>query len=173
MRNDTLIFKRLNYCFYGLLFCAPYLIGFGINSLSQMPYVAHQTSGIVILYPETFSTFGRRVVLLEFITQVGFCVVLIALMHLRVRSFAKGRILVSDTLRTMKTIAALFFVWSIVELLVKNGVQYTLFRVGDMAQWSPFLFVDPIKIAVGLLLASLCILIRHAIVLQEDSDLTV
>jgi hypothetical protein len=48
-----------------------------------------------------------------------------------------------------------------------------LHRFGDLPSWEPVYFLDVMSLALALTLFALRILIRHAIALQEDADLTV
>jgi len=109
----------------------------------------------------------------EILIHTGLYVTLMVLMHALVRRFTRGQMLISMTLGTMKNIAWLLLANAFIGIPLYNLNMYLLSRWGDLPAWEPIYLIDPMSLALALTLLALRILIRHAIRLQEDVDLTV
>jgi uncharacterized membrane protein YagU involved in acid resistance len=173
MREETVFFKRLERCFWALWALAPFLLSLAIHYTWTSPYAILDDSDASKAIVSTFSFSGQLLVSVEMLIHVGFYVMLVALMHMLVRRFARGQMLMSATLGTMKSIAWLLLAYAFIEMPLYNLNMYLLHRFGDLPSWEPVYFLDVMTLALALTLFALRILIRHAIGLQKDVDLTV
>lgn len=173
MKEETVFFKRLERCFWALWALAPFLLSLAIHYTWTSPYAISDDADASRMIVSTFSFGGQLLVSVEMLVNVGFYVILIALMHMLVRRFARGQMLMSATLGAMKSIACLLLAYAFIEIPLYNLNMYLLYRLGDLPSWEPFYFLDVMSLALALTLFALRILIRHAIDLQEDVDLTV
>ncbi len=171
--EETLLLQRLERYFWGLWALAPFLLSLAIYSIWSRPYVVGNDITTQKNLVSSFSFDGQLLVGAEMLIQIGLYVVLMVLMHSLVRRFTRGQMLISATLRTMKNIAWLLLANAFIGIFLYNLNMYLLFRWGDLPSWEPIYFIDTMSIALALTLLALRILIRHAMRLQEDVDLTV
>jgi hypothetical protein len=172
-QEETVFFKHLERCFWGLWALAPFLLSLAIHYTWTLPYAILDDANAPKAIASTFSFAGQMLVSVEMLIHIGFYVALVALMHILVRRFARGQMLMSATLSTMKNIAWLLLAYACIEMPLYNFNMYLLHRFGDLPSWEPLYFLDVMSLALALTLFALRILIRHAIALQEDADLTV
>ncbi len=174
-QSEKVIFKRIDLVFWGLWLLAPFLLWQAIHLTWTMPYYpfGDETGCAKGPAAASFSVQGQCLVALAFVIGIGFYAALLVLMHRLVRRFKQGEMLISATLDTINKMAWIFIAISVMSTLHYNLNLYLLYRLGDLPQWQPFYTLDMLSIALGLMLFGLQILIQHAIVLQEDVNLTV
>jgi len=174
-QSEKVIFKRLDWIFWGLWLVAPFLLWQAIHLTWTMPYFpfGDETGCGKGPAAASFSIQGQVLVALAFVMGIGFYAALIILMHRLVRRFKQGEMLISATLETINKMAWIFIAIAVVSILHYNLNLYLLYRLGDLPKWQPFYTLDMLSIALGLMLFGLRILIKHAIALQEDVNLTV
>jgi hypothetical protein len=172
-QEEAIFFKRLERCFWGLWALALFPLSFAIHYTWASPYAILDDADAPRVIVSEFSFGGQVLVSVEMMIHIGFYVALMALMHILVRRFARGQMLMLATLGTMKNIAWLLLAYACIEVPLYNLNMYLLHRIGDIPSWEPSYFVDAMRLALALTLFALRILIRHAIALQEDADLTV
>lgn len=171
--EETLLLLRLERCFLGLWVLAPFLLSLAIYYTWSYPYVVGKDVETQKTLVSSFSFGGQLLVGVELLIHVGLYVTLVVLMHSLVRRFARGQMLVCATLRTIKNIAWLLLAYACIAMPLYNLNMYLLSRWGDIPTWEPIYFIDAMSLALALTLFALHILIRHAMRLQEDVDLTV
>lgn len=98
---------------------------------------------------------------------------LLALAHLMIHRFARGRVFVADTLSSLKWLGMIVTAWPFYEILSSNGLTYALYRLGDLKLFQPTLVPDLPVFAVGLMILTLYAVMRRAIELKTDTDLTI
>ncbi|NOT15067.1 MAG: hypothetical protein HOP21_05730 [Methylotenera sp.] len=174
-QSEKVIFKRIDMIFWGLWLLAPFLLWQAIHFTWTMPYYPFGDEVDCARGPAaaSFSALGQGLVALAFVMGIGFYAALIILMHRLVRCFKRGEMLISATLDTINKMAWIFIAIAVISILHYNLNLYLLYRLGDLPKWQPFYTLDMLSIALGLMLFGLRILIQHAIVLQEDMNLTV
>lgn len=173
IQEDSLVLKRLNLCFWGIWLFVPLLVGVFINHAWTAPYVMLDGVETATTIPSFFSFKGQVLVAIELLFNVVLYLALVALMHRLVGRFAIGQAMIVNTLHTMQIIAWLLLASACIGELLSNLNMFLLFRLGDIPSWEPIYFIDLKDLALSLTLFALRILIRHAIVLKEDNDLTV
>jgi hypothetical protein len=172
-REEILLLQQLERCFWGLWALAPFLLGLAIYYTWHYPYAFGQDIEVSKNFVSSFSLGGQLLVGMELLIHTALYVILMGLMHALVRRFTRGQMLISITLSTMKNIAWLLLVSVFIGVLLYNLNLYLLFRWGDLPSWQPLYFIDVMSLALALILLALRILIRHAMRMQEDVDLTV
>ena len=172
-QEETVFFKRLERCFWGIWVLFPFLLSFAIHYMWTSPYAFFNDADAPRAIVSTFSFGGQMLVSVEMLIHISFYVALMVLMHMLVRRFARGKMLMSATLGTMKNIAWLLLAYVCIEMPLYNLNMYLLHSFGDLPSWEPLYYLDVMSLALALTLFALRILIRHAIALQEDVDLTV
>jgi len=173
IHEDALILKRLNQCFWGLWLLVPLLIYLFAHNVWTSPYVFEPNLDPGMATPASFSVQGQLLVGLELCFNIGLYLLLVALMHRLVGRFAVGQAMMAATLRTIQIIAWLLLASGLVGPLLANLNLFLLFKLGDLPSWEPLYFIDLKDLALSLTLFALRILIRYAIELKEDHDLTV
>ena len=171
--EEALFLLRLERCFWGLWALAPFLLCLVIYYTWSYPYVVGKDLETQKTIVSSFSFGGQLLVGVEVLIHTALYVTLVVLMHSLVRRFTRGQMLISATLRTIKNIAWLLLAYAFITMPLYNFNIYLLFLWGDLPTWEPFYFIDAMSLALALTLFALHILIRHAIRLQEDVDLTV
>lgn len=172
-QEETLLLQRLERYFWGLWALAPFLLSLAIYYTWSYPYVVGKDIATQQALVSSFSFGGQLLVGMEMLIHIGLYVALMVLMHSLVRRFTRGQALISATLRTMKNIAWLLLAYAFIGMPLYNLNMYLLFRWGDLPAWEPIYFIDAMSVALALTLLALRILMRHAMQLQEDVDLTV
>ena len=171
--EETLLLQRLERCFWGLWALAPFLLCLAIYYTWSYPYVVGKDVDMQKTIVSSFSFGGQLLVGVEMLIHIGLYVTLVMLMHSLVRRFMHGQMLILATLNTIKSIAWLLLAYALITLPLYNFNMYLLSRRGDLPAWEPVYFIDVMSLALALTLFALHTLIRHAIRLREDVDLTV
>ena len=171
--EEALFLQRLERCFWGLWALAPFLLCLAIYYTWSYPYVVGKDLETQKTIVSSFSFGGQLLVGVEMLIHTALYVALVVLMHSLVRRFTRGQMLISATLSTIKKIAWLLLAYAFITMPLYNFNMYLLYLWGDLFTWEPFYFIDAMSLALALTLFALHILIRHAIRLQEDVDLTV
>jgi hypothetical protein len=172
-QEEQLVFKRIERGFWLLWALAPILLALSVHYLWSYPYsLVVDVDGRTIPV-SAFSFRGQLLVAMELFVNAGICIAVVVCMHRLVRCFVRGDMLISATLQTMNTIAWLLLAYAILGIPLYNLNVYLLYRWGDLPAWQPVYFIDVMGLAFALTLFALRTLIRHAIRLKEDVDLTV
>jgi Protein of unknown function (DUF2975) len=135
--------------------------GIDPTCLEKLPQVPNFTQG------------GKIATYILVTAQLSMYALMLAFAHLTIHRFAKGRIFVQDTLKTLSLIAWAVIIWPIFDLIASNIWQYVIYRTGDMPSYVPYSALDVAPIGVGLLLLTMRVAIGHAIVMKQDQDLTI
>jgi hypothetical protein len=172
MKTDTDLFVWMNRGFWlawaaiGFIIWRTFSMGWG------SPYMLYHDQTLAASV-STFSFYGRIVVVLEISIAIGFYSVLTFLMHRLINTVAKHQKALAKTLGTMKTIGFLLVGLSFYDFIISVPTHYILFTLGDLKYFEPSPFIDGLALAGGLTFLSLRVIIRRAILMQEDIDLTI
>ena len=171
---DLKVLKRLDAVLWFIWLLAPIYIFIAIKSTWSAPYI---DTGLdltkKVLAVSAYSFNGQLLIADGLVFEIAFYVLILLLTHLLVRQFIKGEILISATLTTMKRLAYLFIIMPLALFVIYNLNLYLLYKFGDLPIWEPHYQPDLVAFAIGLLFLALHILIKHAVALQKDIDLTV
>lgn len=172
-QEERRVFKRIERGFWLLWALAPILLALSVHYTWSYPYSLALDGNGRTIPVSAFSFPGQLLVAIDLFINTGICIALVVSMHRLVRCFARGDMLISATLQTMNTIAWLLLAYAILGVPLYNLNLYLLYRWGDIPAWHPVYFIDVMGLAFALTLFALRTLIRHAIRLKEDVDLTV
>ena len=172
-QEEQLVFKKIERGFWLLWAIAPILLVLSVHYTWSYPYALMMEGDGRTLPVSSFSFRGQLLVAVELLMNIGICIALVVCMHRLVRCFARGEMLIVATLRTMHMIARLMLVYALMGISLYNLNLYLLYRWGDLPAWQPVYFIDVMALAFALTLFALRALIRYAIRLKEDVDLTV
>lgn len=136
MKTDEKIFNYLDKAFWMMWGALPFIIGFRLyfvftyayfdvdgNLGQEIPLIEFSPAGKILAC--TFLGFGTI-----------FYVLLLAFMHNLIRHFQRGNLFVERTLKSMTRIGCLLIVWPILVLTMFNATSYSLYRLGDLREWS-------------------------------------
>lgn len=178
-QSGTQSFKRLNYIFWVVWAFVP-LLFYKLWKLLNDP--ATYTQGLTpeqancmkdIVNPASFSTLGTFLFNVPLLSAFVFYVVLIFSFHRMVHRFAKGGAFDAFTLRHMKVLGYTLICYPFFDFalghLISAGLQYT----GDMKFASGPPFIDIAVIAAGFFVVALMIVLKNAIDLKSENDLTI
>jgi hypothetical protein len=111
--------------------------------------------------------------LLLVIANVGFSLVLLAVMHRLIHFGVRGDMFVANALRMMGYFAAVLIAQAIAEPVLINLVKYYLTFTGDVPKYSLLFTFDPVEFAGGILTWALCFILKQGMGLQEEQKLTI
>jgi len=171
--SDKQTLQRLERAFWVIWAIAPIILIVVIVEIWAMPYAIFDGMELTDVSIKSFSSLGQVLAGIEFVIDASAYIAIVAMMHILVRRFTKEGGLVKPTLQTMKNIATFLLVYAFVQVMTYNINLYVLFKIGDLPEWDPLFYIDMIILAFSLTLFSLRILIREAINLREDADLTI
>ncbi len=178
-RAGLLSFKRLNYVFWVVWAFVPILF-YRLWSLLNDPetytrgLTREQVSCLTdMVNPAAFSTIGTFLYNAPLISAFVFYIILIFSFHRMVYRFANGSAFDVFTLRYMKVLGYTLIGYPFFDFalghLVSAGLQYS----GDtkIANGPPF--IDVAVIAAGFFIIALMIVLKNAIELKSENDLTI
>lgn len=119
------------------------------------------------------SPLGQTLVLGQIGVDFALLAGMMTIAHRIVRACARDAVFLADTLRAMGWLGGAMVAYAFVELVLGNLLAYALWRSGDLATFEPELLVDFPALAFGLLILTLRLVVRHAIALKRDLDLTI
>ena len=171
-QTDLKVLKRLDAVLWFIWLLAPIYIFMAIKSTWSAPYIdLHLPKKALVV--SAYSLNGQILIAASLVFEIVFYVLIVLLIHRLVRQFIKGEILISATLTTMKRFAYLFITVPLALFVIYNINLYLLYKFGDLPMWEPLYQPDLVAFSIGLLFLALHILIKHAVALQKDIDLTV
>jgi Protein of unknown function (DUF2975) len=172
-------FKRLNYVFWVIWALLPFLF-YKLWLLLNDPAIF--TEGLTpeqlncmkdIVNPASFSTVGTFLYNLPLLSAFVFYFILIFSFHRMVLRFANGGAFDSHTLNNMKILGCTLIGFPIFDFalgyFVSAGLQYT----GDMKSATGPVFIDIGVVAAGFFIIALMIVLRNAIAIKSENDLTI
>jgi len=171
--KDFKTLKKLERAFWGLWFLAPLVLAFVIHDIWTSPYVVDKSSSSGPIFVHQLSLAGQTLVIIEILFAVSVYASIMVLMHSLIHRFTKSDGLVTSTLKTMNRIAILIGGFAVMEIILYNCNLYFMYRIGDLPSWQPAIYIELIYLAFSLILFSLRILIKEAVSLREDADLTI
>jgi Protein of unknown function (DUF2975) len=172
MENETTLFKWLNRGFWLAWATLAYLILVVCRDAWGLPYMLYndQTLSAPI---KSFSMQGQIVCAVEIALSFAIYIALVFLMHRLIGAVAKGDMLLVKALKTMGLLGYMLVGFSFFCMLVNIPAQYILNQLGDLKHFEPKFLVDGLALAGGLTFFALRAIIRRAILMQEDIDLTI
>ncbi len=172
-QSDLKNFQWLEKTFWGLWLLAPFLITLAIFETWSNNYVDLNTVPEYSTAVLNFSSMGQVLVGIELFIAIDVYCGLVVLMHLLVRKFGKEQGLVHSTLDTIHLIAWVLLIYTIIEIPLFNLNCFLLYKIGDLPIYEPVWFIDIVSVAFSLMLLALRILLKEAVFLREDADLTI
>lgn len=123
--------------------------------------------------PSNYTTIGKIAFncLLGF--DIAFYALLFGILHRSIRRFAKGSVFDDFTLKNMRLLGIALIGYSIAVMLLRNLVSYILVLTGDSNLFTPVWFVDIGPIAVGIFVLALMQVLKNAIDIKTENDLTI
>jgi len=177
--DDHRWFKTLDWAFWIVWLTLPVMIGLSAYSLLDLgepiPGMTDEQARCLKTLPTigALSAVGQTIIWTLFAFSVSIYVVLLAFLHGMVRRFAQQRIFVAETLGSLWWMGVILIVWPFLETGAGALASYLLKATGEV-QFSVFRFnLDVAPIAVGLFLLATEHVIRRAMTLKEDADLTI
>ncbi len=137
------------------------LIDLPANCIEKLPLVAN------------FSSEGQFLVTMYLIVQFAMYAALLWIAHHAIHGYAKGKIFVASTLKTLGILGVFIMAWPFVDLIMTNLLSYGTTRTGDTKVFSPNYFFDFGPFGVGLLIVTLRLVLSQAIAMKQDNDLTI
>jgi hypothetical protein len=123
--------------------------------------------------PTTFSFWGKVMFWLPIAVLFGFYTLLMGILHRTIHNFATRPMFVDDTLRSMQHLAVALIVYPFVQSLVGMLTSYGLtITDGIPAQYISFI-PDVAVIAVGVFLLAVKYVLKNAIDLKTENELTI
>jgi hypothetical protein len=178
-KTSTVAFQRLNYVFWVVWALLPFLF-YKIWNLVNNP--ASFTEGLTpqqvkcmgeIINPATFSMSGTFLYNLPVLSTFAFYIVLIFSFHRMVYRFAKGGAFDSHTLYNMKILGYTLVGYPIFDFALGHFVALMLNYTGELKTYSAPIFVDIGVVAAGFFIIALMIVLRNAIAIKSENDLTI
>jgi hypothetical protein len=177
--DNLQFFKQLDRLFWLAWIALPVVMWLTYSSLvdqsvlrAELPPEAAKCADIL---PQitNFSSAGKAALLVYFLVQYAVYAWLMYLSHSAIHLCATGRAFVSSTLNTLKQLGMIVVVWPFVDLAASNVIKYALTLTGDLKVFHLDFLFDVGTFGVGLLLLTLGAILRHAIRLKQDHDLTI
>jgi Protein of unknown function (DUF2975) len=172
-------FARMNAAFWVIWALLPIMFGAAIYTLLQ-PETFQQG-----LSPEQIKVMGDKLSLgqgsvanaaaiwFQIAFEIGFYVLLFAILHRMIRQFMGGAIFVGRTLASVQTLGWILVAYPFVTNLITNASNFILARMGEPTLGGLSYFVDLGPIAVGLFLVALKHVLHHAMRMKFENDLTI
>jgi hypothetical protein len=171
--NQFIIFDRI---FWAIWLAFPVTIWLEYKrELTDTPLIGVVTESCSSALPvvSDFSTKGKIAVVGFLLLQFVLCAAMFWLAHRTIRRCMRGDVLVADILRTLGFIGAVVFSWPFIQLLVANGMKYTVLLTGDVKIFAPEYAFDVGLPALGILILAMRAVIAYAIEVKQDQDLTI
>lgn len=177
--SGVLSFKRLNYLFWVIWACVPILF-YKLWTLLNDP--ATYTRGMTpeqaslmkdVLNPAAFSPLGKFLLNLPLLSAFVFYVILIFSFHRMVFRFANGGAFDAFTLRHMKILGYTLICYPFFDFALSYVVAAGLAYTGDTKFATGAVFVDIAVVGAGFFIIALMIVLRNAIDIKSENDLTI
>ncbi len=177
--SSQIFFSRMNVAFWGIWALFP--VTFGV----ALYYLFNPTAAVEGLSPEQIKCLGDKLsfaegstatgiaVILIVVYELGFYLLMFALLHRMVRNFQKGAIFVERTLASVKTLGWLIAAFPIAEHLIGMVANVVLHHLDEPALGGSNFYVDLGPVAVGLFLVALARVLHHAMQMKTENDLTI
>jgi hypothetical protein len=177
--SGVLSFQRLNYLFWVIWACVPVLF-YKLFTLINDP--ATYTQGMTpeqvscvqdIMNPATFSSWGKVLLNIPLLSAFVFYIILIFSFHRMVYRFAKGGAFDAFTLRHMKILGYTLICYPFFDFILGHLVAAGLVYTGDTKTGIGAPFVDVAVVGAGFFVIALMIVLRNAIAIKSENDLTI
>jgi Protein of unknown function (DUF2975) len=172
-------FARMNTAFWVIWALLPVMFGAAIYTLMQPETF---TQGLT---PEQIKVMGDKLSLgqgsfanaiaiwFQIVFEIGFYVLLFAILHRMIRQFMRGSIFVGGTLARVQTLGWILVAYPFVTNLITNVSNLILARMGEPTLGGVSYIIDLGPIAVGLFLVALKHVLHHAMQMKFENDLTI
>jgi hypothetical protein len=178
-KTSIVAFQRLNYVFWIVWALLPFLF-YKIWNLVNNPMTF--TEGLTpeqvkcmgeIINPASFSTKGMFLYNLPVLSTFAFYIVLIFSFHRMVYRFAKGGAFDSHTLSNMNILGYTLVGYPVFDFALGHFVATMLQYTGELKTYSGPIFIDIGVVAAGFFIIALMIVLRNAIAIKSENDLTI
>ncbi len=102
-----------------------------------------------------------------------FYAVIMGILHRMIRRFAKGNQFDQHTLKSMQWFGIILIAFPFADMLLTYIVGFILKQTGDAGLYSMSYFLDIGPIAVGIFVLALMHVLKNAIALKTENDLTI
>jgi Protein of unknown function (DUF2975) len=175
-------FARMNTAFWVMWALLPVMFGLVIYTLHRSETF---TQGLT---PEQIKVMGDKLsfgqgslanavaIWFELAYEIGFYVLLFAILHRMIRQFMRGSIFVGSTLARVQTLGWILVAYPFVSNLIINTSNFILSRLGEPTLGGTAgvsYIIDLGPIAVGLFLVALKHVLHHAMQMKFENDLTI
>lgn len=123
--------------------------------------------------PQTMHGLSAAIFWGMFISNFSIYFVVLTVFHVILHRFARGRIYVSETLASLQLVAIVLIVWPFLDALVQSTGLYALHQRGDLPLNTPRMVIDIGPVAIGVFLLAIKHMLKHAIALKSEHDLTI
>lgn len=171
--------RVLDWLFWGMWLVLPItiwtVIGFAKDPSTALSGLNPEQARCVASLPNfsTLSPFGRSVFWGHFTFQFSIYFVLLACLHRMVNRFARGQILVSDTLAGLQFMGVTLAIWPFLDCAATFLSAHLLMANNEPGVIHPLVLIDPGTLTVGLFLIAMKFVIQHAIAVKSENDLTI
>lgn len=123
--------------------------------------------------PPNYSMLGKLALGSLFAFSLAFYALIMGILHRMIRRFAKGNQFDQLTLKSMKWFGIILIAFPFADMLLTNIVGYILSKTGDAGLFTTSFLVDIGPIAVGIFVLALMHVLKNAIALKTENDLTI
>jgi Protein of unknown function (DUF2975) len=177
--DKIVIFKFLDKFFWSVWLAFPVLIWMTFRSvLTETAFVADigkVSAACAEMIPQVgnFSFPGKAVAFTYIMSNFLVYMMLLGIAHVTIHRFAAGKIFVANTIKSLGHLGILIIAWPFFDLIATNATNYAFTVTGDLKTFEPNFLFDLAPFGVGLLVLTIFIVLRQAIELQQDHDLTI
>jgi Protein of unknown function (DUF2975) len=123
--------------------------------------------------PPNYSTTGKLALGSIVAFNLVFYAVIMGILHRMIRRFAKGKQFDQHTLKSMQWFGIILIAFPFADMLLTNIVGYILTLTSDAGLFTTSFLVDIGPIAVGIFVLALMHVLKNAIALKTENDLTI
>lgn len=177
--ESTRWFRILDKAFWLIWLGFPLMIWLVYRANTNAPQIGEQLppefKNCVALMPTPQTMRGPSAAIFwgMFVFNFSIYAIVLSVCHVIVHRFAHGRIYVSETLASLQFVGIALIVWPFLDAVVQNAGAYALHQRGDLPLFVPNNVVDIGPVAIGVFLLAIKHMLRHAIALKSEHDLTI
>jgi hypothetical protein len=123
--------------------------------------------------PANYSTTGKFLFWTGIAYVFSFYAILMFLLHRMIHRFAKGHMFVDDTLRSMHQLGVVLIGFSLIQSLVSMISSFGLQATDNVPVFYYNFIPDPAPLAVGLFLLAIKYVLKNAMALKTENELTI
>jgi Protein of unknown function (DUF2975) len=172
-------FDRMN-----TAFCAIWIL-FPLTVAVLLYYIANPQTMLEGLTPDQIKCLGEKLSFgqgstantiassILILYEVGFYILMFALLHRMIRSFKSGSIFVGKTLASVQMLGWILVFYPLVAKILNIAANAVLRNIGEPVVSGADYYIDLGPIAVGLFLVALKHVLHHAMRMKFENDLTI